>query len=206
MWSSVEGRRPNTSEEADHFPPSPQISTESLLARIRGGDVDARETLLARYITSLRRWAHGRLPTAARDLVDTDDLVQSTLYRALAHVEEFDNRGEGAFFAYLRRILLNQIRDEARRARRRPGHEALPDDLSGNDPSPLESLIGRERVAQYEAALARLIPSQREAVMLRFELGLRYREIAESMGLPSGNAARMLVTRGLVRLSEEMGG
>src|SRR5690349_5962232 len=78
-------------------PPSPHLSTEALLARIRGGDTDARETLLARYVTGLRRWAHGRLPTAARDLVDTDDLVQSTLYRALAHVEEFDNRGEGAF-------------------------------------------------------------------------------------------------------------
>jgi RNA polymerase sigma factor (sigma-70 family) len=191
---------------ADHLPPNPQISTESLLARIRGGDANARETLLARYVTGLRRWAHGRLPTAARDLVDTDDLVQSTLYRALAHVEEFDNRGEGAFFAYLRRILLNQIRDEARRAGRRPVHGGLPDDLMGSDPSPLESMIGRERLAQYEAGLARLVPTQQEAVMLRFELGLRYREIAESMGLPSANAARMLVARGVVRLSEEMGG
>lgn len=198
--------RAQPDEAADESPVRPHSSTEALLTRIRGGDNDAREQLLARYMTALRRWAHGRLPTAARDLVDTDDLVQSTLYRALSHIEEFDNRGDGAFLAYLRKILLNQIRDEARRARRRPVHGELPDDLAGNDPSPLESLIGSERLALYERGLERLIPTQREAMILRLELGLRYREIAESMGLPSGNAARMLVARGLVHLSEQMRG
>jgi RNA polymerase sigma-70 factor (ECF subfamily) len=132
--------------------------------------------------------------------------VQSTLFRALAHIQDFENRGEGAFLAYLRTILLNQIRDEARRARRRPVHGELRDDLAANDASPLEAMIGRERLDQYEKGLVHLTPTQREAMVLRLELGLRYREIAESMGLPSGNAARMLVARGLVRLSEEMRG
>ncbi len=181
-------------------------STAALLARIRTGDDRAREKLAGRYLAALRRWAHGRLPHAARDLVDTDDLVQSTLYRALSHLQDFEDRGEGAFLAYLRQILLNQIRDEARRSRRRPAHDELPDNLTSDGPSPLEALIGREKLELYEQGLARLNPSQREAVVLRLELGLRYREIADALDLPSGNAARMLVARGLVHLADDMRG
>ena len=45
-------------------------STQQLLHRIRAGDDAARERLLARYLPMLRRWAHGRLPSYARDLGD----------------------------------------------------------------------------------------------------------------------------------------
>lgn len=184
---------------------NPIETTGALLIRARGGDVRARDQLAARYLSALKRWAHGRLPMAARDLVDTDDVVQSALYRAMTRLEHFENRGDGAFLAYMRQILLNQIRDEARRARRRPEHDELPEDLSTGESSPLEQLIGREKLMHYEQSLARLIPTQREAVILRLELGLRYREIAEAMGLPSGNAARLVTARGLVHLAAEMG-
>ena len=179
-------------------------TTDILLARARQGDEKARDRLASRYLDVLRRWAHGRVPAAARDLVDTDDIVQSTLYRALGRIEDFDNRGSGAFLGYIRQILLNQIKDEARRARRRPEHKVLSDDLRGDESSPLERLIGKEKLEAYERGLANLIPSQREAVIMRLELGLRYREIAASMGLPSGNAARLMVARGLVHMVDAM--
>jgi DNA-directed RNA polymerase specialized sigma24 family protein len=57
---------------------------------------------------------------SARDLRDTDDLVQDTLLRAFKRLETFENRGEGAFLAYLRQSLLNAIRDDLRRAVTRP--------------------------------------------------------------------------------------
>jgi RNA polymerase sigma-70 factor (ECF subfamily) len=193
-------RRP---DPADELPLNPLDSTGSLLVMARGGDERARDRLASRYLDVLRRWAHGRLPRSARDLVDTDDIVQSALYRAFTRIGDFENRGTGAFLGYIRQILLNQIRDEARRARRRPEHEPLPEDLRSEDTSPLEQLIGREKLSAYERSLAGLIPTQREAVMMRLELGLRYREIAEAMGLASGNAARMLVARGLVQMAKE---
>lgn len=200
---------PDVRPEPSGGPPGPAArklieTTGTLLARARGGDDRARESLATRYLAVLRRWAHGRVPRAARDLVDTDDVVQSAIYRAMRHIDDFENRGEGAFLAYMRQILLNQIRDEARRARRRPGHENLPDDLVAKESSPLESLIGEEKLTRYERSLADLIPTQREAVILRLEMGLRYREIAEAMGLPPGNSARMLVSRGIVRLAAGM--
>jgi len=177
-------------------------STAKLLVRARGGDRGAQGDLASRYATMLRQWAHGRLPNSARDLVDTSDLVQITLQRAFARLDSFEPRREGAFLAYIRQILLNQIRDEVRRAKRRPAHEPLPEDLGdGVTPSPLEEIIGRESVRQYEEALAELSERQREAIILRVELGLRYREVAEAVGAPSVNAARLIVARALVRLA-----
>jgi RNA polymerase sigma-70 factor (ECF subfamily) len=121
-------------------------------------------------------------------------------------LEQFEPRREGAFLAYLRAILLNQIRDQARRAGRSPARGELSEDLPHPAPSPLEEAIGRETLERYEAALSRLTPEQREAVVLRAELGFTYPEIAEATGSPSANAARMLVTRGLVRMAEVMDG
>jgi len=181
-----------------------QESTASILLRARGGDGTARETLAGRYIHVLRRWAHGRLPRAARDLVDTDDIVQSAVLKALRRLDSFEPRGEGAFLAYLRQILLNNIRDQARRAKRRPQHESLNDDLRTSSRSPLEEVIGRESLDRYESALNRLTENQKQAVILRLDLGFRYREIAEAIGSPTPGAARLLVARGLAHLSRIM--
>jgi RNA polymerase sigma-70 factor (ECF subfamily) len=187
-------------------PPPNLESTATLLRLVRHGDRPARERLAARYLQVLRRLAHGRLPLRARDLVDTDDLVQVTLIRALDHVEEFEPRHEGAFLAYMRRILLNQIRDEIRRVSRRPARSELEGDPPAQDPSPLEDAIGRETVERYEAILDQLKEEQREAIILRLELGFTYQQIAEALGRDSPNAVRMMVTRALVRLGEQLGG
>lgn len=186
-------------------PPPNLESTATLLQLVRHGDRPARERLAARYLQVLRRLAHGRLPLRARDLVDTDDLVQVTLVRALDHVEEFEPRHEGAFLAYMRRILLNQIRDEIRRVARRPARSELEGDLPALDRSPLEEAIGRETVERYEAVLDQLKEEQREAIILRLELGFTYQQIAEALGRDSPNAVRMMVTRALVRLGEQLG-
>ncbi len=179
-------------------------STATLLARVRDGDVAARDRILARYRPALHRWAHGRLPSRARGLVDTDDLVQITLIRALNRLEEFEPRHEGAFLAYLRQILLNQIREEVRRALRRPEWKEIGQDLQDCGPSPLEEAIGKELVSRYEIALGRLTRYQQEAVVLRIEFGFTYQQVAEALDRPTPNAARLLVTRALLRLARLM--
>jgi RNA polymerase sigma-70 factor (ECF subfamily) len=190
--------------EAPAAHPNGLESTAALLALVRSGDAAARERLVARYLPILRRWARGRLPAGARGLSDTDDLVQVTLLRALDHVDDFESRHEGAFLAYLRRILLNATRDEIRRAVRRPAGEDLSADLPDPAPSVLEQTIGREVLERYEAALVSLPEEPREAVILRVEFGYTYPEIAEALGKPSSNAARMMVARALVRLAEAL--
>ena len=181
-------------------------STATLLALARGGDRAARDRLAARYLPILRRVAHGRLPSGARGMADTDDLVQVTLIRALNRVESFEARGEGAFLAYLRRILLTQIRDLTRRAATRPAQIALDADQASRDPSPLENAIGAERLDRYEEALEALSERDRQAVILRLEMGFTYAEIAEALGVASPNAVRMAVVRALARMSARIAG
>ena len=178
-------------------------STASLIDRIRRGDDAATDALIERYLPALRRWAHGRLPARARHLADTDDLVQITLIKTLKRVKEFEANRHGAFFAYLRRALKNQILDQLRAAQRRPGRELLVEPPA-LDPSPLEEAIGSDRLRAYEEALEALGERQREAVIMRVELGATYPEIAGAIGSPTANAARMVVSRALAQLAESM--
>lgn len=180
-------------------------STLSLLARARAGDEHALNDLFGRYGPLLRRWASGRLPRWARDLADTQDLVQETLFQTFRNIEGFEHRGEGALQAYLRQAVMNRIRDELRKAQHRPAATELDPELADQGASPLEAAIGTEAAERYEGALGRLGESERELVIARVELGLTYSEIAAATGKPSANAARMAVARALVRLAEEMG-
>jgi RNA polymerase sigma-70 factor (ECF subfamily) len=179
-------------------------STSELINRARAGDAGAVERLFARLYGPLRRWARGRLPRWARDLAETDDLVQEALVQTFKRVGEFEPRGGGALQAYVRQAVLNRIRDELRRAARRPARDGF--DGSEVDPglSPLEQAIGREAVERYERSLARLKPRDREAVVARLELGLDYPELADLLATPSVEAARKVATRAIVRLAAEM--
>jgi RNA polymerase sigma-70 factor (ECF subfamily) len=179
-------------------------SSLDLLQRAQGGDAAALDALIARYLPRLRRWATGRLPPWARDAADTQDLVQETVVRAFRHIERFEVRGEGALQAYLRQALLNRIRSEIRRVSRRPSAGELDTQMEAPGPSPLESAVGREAVERYEAALARLRSTDREAIIARIEMGLTHEELAVALGKPSANAARMAVERALFRLAREM--
>ena len=181
-------------------------STLSLLTRARAGDEGAMNDLFARYVPALQRWAHGRLPTKFRDLADTSDVVQEALAQTFKKIEGFEHRGEGAFHAYLRQAVMNRIRDELRRAERRPVFVELEESRPDDGASPLEAAIGAEVVERYEAALQRLTEEERELIVARIELGLTYAELASVLDRPSPDAARMAVGRALVRLAEEMGG
>jgi RNA polymerase sigma factor (sigma-70 family) len=177
-------------------------STTDLLALVHAGDQGAVERLLQIYTPLLTRWAHGRLPGYARGLSDTDDLVQITLIRVLGKLETFEAQHPGAFLAYLRRGLLNNLRNEIRHASHRPRGEPPPEGLRSPGPSPLEQTIGVRALEAYEAALEQLTDDQKAAVTLRLEMGCKHEEIASLLGKPSANAARMLVARGLARLAE----
>jgi RNA polymerase sigma-70 factor (ECF subfamily) len=179
-------------------------SSQVLLERVRAGDAEALNQLMHRYLPRLSRWASGRLPRWARDLSETSDLVQDTLMRAMAHLNTFEARGEGALQAYLRSAVMNRIRDEIRRTRRRPASDPLETAIKDDSQSPLEQAIGRELLDKYDSALDRLDPEAREAVIARLEMGCSYQEIADALGKPSPDAARMTVSRALVRLAQEM--
>jgi RNA polymerase sigma-70 factor (ECF subfamily) len=194
-----------TSRRPPGAPLGAAVTTADLLQRAKAGDEQARNELFARYLPSLRRWARGRLPRWTRDLRDTEDVVQETLLQTLKNIDAFQPRHEGALQAYLRQALMNRVRDEVRRVSRRGIAEELVDDAHEDEgASPLEQAIGREALDRYEGALSRLRDGERELVIARVELGQSYQQIAAAHGKASADAARMAVSRALLRLAEEM--
>jgi RNA polymerase sigma-70 factor (ECF subfamily) len=178
-------------------------STATLIGLVKSGDLAARERLIERFLPVLRRWAHGRLPASARDLLETSDLIQLTLIRTANSLAGIEAQREGAFLAYLRRTFMNQLRNEIRRSARGSASfdmEQLPD----GRPSLLEEMVGRRLIDTYETALASLPEALQEAIILSIEFGYSHRELAEAIGSPSPDAARMSVSRALIRLSKAM--
>jgi len=185
-------------------PENPRELTISLLHRVQAGDARAMDQLMQRNLLALRRWATGRLPAGARDLHDTMDMVQETILAALPKLKDFDHRGEGALLAYLRTSLLNRIKNEYRRAGRRPAMTELATELDAAERSPLESAILQQDMERYDAAMEALGEDDRAAVMMRLELGYSYAEIAEALPRPSEDAARMTVSRAILKLAKAM--
>jgi RNA polymerase sigma-70 factor, ECF subfamily len=181
------------------------LLTQDLLQRAKSGDPAALDALMARYLPRLMRWASGRLPSYARSLLDTSDLVQDTLMRTFEGLGDVEVRGPGGFQAYVRQAVLNRIRDQIRWARRRPGPDGIPEDLVDRLPSPLEEAIGSEVLERYESALQTLTAEEQQLLHLHVELDFDYAEIAAMTGKTSRDAVRMAVRRALSRLAEAMG-
>lgn len=183
---------------------TPPGETIRLLEQARAGDGIALDALFTRYLLPLRRWARGRLPRYARDMADTQDLVQETLLQTFKNIEGFEAARAGALQGYLRQALMNRIRDELRRFGRRGASAVLDPAAPADGPSPLEHAIGQQALARYEAALARLRPDEREAIVARVEMGMSYDEMAEALQKPSADAARKAAQRALLKLAADM--
>src|SRR5215208_101273 len=123
---------------------------------------------------------------------DAEDCLQETFLAALRAYRRADARNlRGWVFTIARRKAIDHERARARRA----SPVAEPADLAGGE------LDGRipgmsERDGEIWSAVALLPPGQRAAVLLRFAVDLRYREIGRALGC-SEQAARRRVSEGL---------
>ncbi|MDQ3033290.1 MAG: sigma-70 family RNA polymerase sigma factor [Myxococcota bacterium] len=130
---------------------------------------------------------------------EAEECVQEVLLAAHDAFASF--RGEGSVRAFLhgiaRRMCARRLEMRGRRERRlRLVHDA------GADGSTPESLLEARRSAEkVRDALERLKPSERDAVVMRYQGGLEYREISAACGIDEA-AARKRVSRGLARMKE----
>jgi RNA polymerase sigma-70 factor (ECF subfamily) len=179
-------------------------STMELVVRAKTGDRDAAEALLERCLPQLRRWAHGRLPAAARGNLDTNDLVQDAAMNLLRRLDYFEPRHVGAMQGYLRQSVINRIRDEVRRIGRNAPPVELPEEHPSDHTSPLESAIKAEAYDRYRSALQTLQPKDRELVVARVEVQWSVAEIADRFNIRTVDAARMAVSRAIKRLTKQL--
>lgn len=155
---------------------------ERLAASARG-DVDAFNAIVAAhqdFLYGLAVWATG-------DATLAEDALQDGLFRAYTRAGLY--RGEGPVRAWLARVVLNACRDAQRWHRRRRA-EPLPvaaDTLGASvSGDPHHELLARERARLLEAALNRLCPDQRIALVLYAVHGLEYEEIVLATSAPIG--------------------
>lgn len=126
------------------------------------------------------------------DRFAAEDVVQEAfwgLYRAWDRMPSHDN-----VLGYVRVSVLNGCRSAIRRARRTPRPVAVPHAASAE----AEALAGEEQRAAV-AAMRRLPPRQREALVLRYFADLPERETAQAMGVSRGTV-KSTTARGLAAL------
>jgi RNA polymerase sigma factor (sigma-70 family) len=182
------------------------LPSRELLRRAREGDRDASNRLFARLLPLLQRWAHRRVPGWARNAADSGDLVQETILHTMQHLGSFEPQRDGALLRYLRRSLINRVRDQFRHAARHPAPLELDDVHVDVAASPLEFTIDRENRERYVAALKQLKAADRAAIIGRIELGYTYEQLALLLDKATPGAARLAVRRALLRLAQEMRG
>jgi RNA polymerase sigma-70 factor (ECF subfamily) len=130
------------------------------------------------------------------DAERAEDLAQEAFARALVHKPE-NSRG------WLFVVAANMVRDEGRREARERRHLTLlknePADVTDTD----EELEREARRTRVRAALDRLTPRDREALLL-WDAGLSYDEIAAQTGLARG-AVGTTLSRARRRLLDAYG-
>ena len=135
---------------------------------------------------------------------DAEDLTEQAFLQAYRHFERARRESNGRpLRPWLIRIAHNLASNYHRDRARRP---QTP--LENADPIPAkhgtEALVeGREELREVMAGLEHLPTDRREALIMRFALGMDNREIARALGRTDG-ATKVLIHRAIKQLEEEM--
>lgn len=153
-----------------------------------------KQAILAE-LPRLRRYARAMVG----DRAAADDLVQDTLERAWSQLAQW--RAGSSLRPWLLSIMHNLRIDQLRR----PGLSISPVDDADLDVPTRATQTDRLEVRDLAHALSRLPEEQREVVLLVALEEMSYREVASTLGIPSGTVMSRLA-RGRERLRQIMDG
>jgi RNA polymerase sigma-70 factor (ECF subfamily) len=158
------------------------VPKAELVHLARGGDRDAYDVLMADLVDHLYRIARLIL----RDFDSAEDAVQEALVRCWRDLPRL--RDPDRFDAWLNRILLNAVTDEARR-RRRFGASLTVLRMEPAQVDGVGTLADRD---ELDRVFGRLSIDHRTVVVLHYYLGLTVEEAATTIGIPVGTAKSRL--------------
>ncbi|MGM0575463.1 MAG: RNA polymerase sigma factor [Myxococcota bacterium] len=168
-----------------------ELSDEALMNRYLEGDANAFQELVRRHGQKVYNFILRH--TGDRPLAE--DLVQDTFLRVVHRADTF--RRQARFTTWLYTIARNLCIDHARKAKHRrhlaldaplrrdeQGGATLLDRVEAPDPLPDSRTRDRRFREALRAALDALPGEQREVFIMREYDGLKFREIAEVVGVP----------------------
>jgi RNA polymerase sigma-70 factor, ECF subfamily len=132
---------------------------------------------------------------------DAEDLTEQTFLQAYRHFERAQRESDGRpLRPWLIRIAHNLAANLYRDRSRRP-QSPLDEHLPLAAPHSTEDLVsGRDELARVLAGVRQLPDDRREALIMRFALGMDNREIARALGRTDG-ATKVLLHRAIKQLA-----
>jgi RNA polymerase sigma-70 factor (ECF subfamily) len=197
----------------------PFTKTLDLVRQAQGGDRDALERLLHRYYERVRRAVRARLGQRLRNHMESGDILQQTLIKAVEKFNDFEMRHEGSLIHWLAKIAEHQIRDAVDKIKAikntPPGPlisvdqpaspdqsgllgEVIPDPDRGPEADAMES----EESRLLQECMDQLPEQYRELIIAWDIEGMPWEEIATTYGRPSASAARNMHAKAKAELSK----
>ncbi|HNP74739.1 MAG TPA: RNA polymerase sigma factor [bacterium] len=181
----------------------PEGKTDEELVQLTLKNKEFFSYLVNRYSIKLSRYII-RISGLGRE--DADDLLQDIFIKAYKNLNNFDRRLK--FSSWIYRIAHNQVIDNFRRRRVRPGQIYWEDNgnilvklLADDDViQRIDSQIDRRKIYQ---AIERLDYKYKEVLELRFLEERNYQEISDILKKPVGTIAS-LINRAKLKLSEQL--
>ncbi len=191
-----------------------------LVAQAIAGAPLALDRLLLAHFRRLAARVDQKLSDDLRSLISPEDIIQETFADAFRRIGAFRPDGNDAFYRWLSAIADHRVTDavRAQNAAKRGGGRvrvqgpeagrssiaALIDLMAADDRTPSRTARKGEAAAALHVALARLKPTYREALVLRYLEGLSVAEAAARLG-KSETSVHKLCSHGLQELRASMG-
>jgi RNA polymerase sigma-70 factor, ECF subfamily len=179
------------------------MAADSESARLRRGEAEAFDALLARYQNRLYRYL---LRLTANTAV-AEDLFQDTWLKVITRIHRYDERRpfEPWLFSVARNLAIDHLRKTSPESLDEPAvtGESRSMQLGAAEPGALDRLLDHERQGVLERRLQELPALYREALSLRFEEEMSFEEIAQVLSTPL-STVKSRVQRALAMLRKRM--
>lgn len=174
-----------------------QQDERDLIQKARIGDKSAFGELFDVYFTPIYRYLRLRCGNDQ----DAEDMTAEVFMRAWDKLPGFDMRDEGSLFrSWLFRIAHNLLVDRYRKGDKEETVDEIPEQNTKNERIE-KKIIQKNENQELMEAIYKLDERMQQVVIARFMSGLSHHEIAEMLGISSGNV-RVVQYRALKHLKE----
>lgn len=184
-----------------------KVEERQLVQRCLGGEARAWEEIVRRHAPRLYQLCLRFTGNRA----EAEDLAQDAMLRIYRALQAYD-AAQGSLATWMTALTRNLLIDHYRRTRNLRRTDSLDDAAAAALPQPAETaqrqpdanVWRRELREQVQAALGRLSPELREAVILRDLEDFDYKEIALALRIPEGTV-KSRINRGRIELARILG-